>query len=205
MFQLKPPGNADFSPILVRDPVYLRAPVIRDHPQWAALREQSRAHLTAWEDDWTPEELAGSAFRQRIQLFEREARRSRALSLFVFRRDDEALLGGVTLTNIRYGAARAGVLGYWIGAPHIDQGYGSAAVRALAGHVFDAIGLNRIEAACHPDNAPSRRLLLKCGFEKEGFARDYLKINGEWRDHELYALTARRYREYSAQNETNRS
>lgn len=204
MFQMRPPAHADFSPILVHDPVYLRPPAIRDHGAWAALREESRAHLTAWEDDWTPEELAISAYRQRVQLFEREARRSRALSLFVFRREDETLVGGVTLTNIRYGAARAGSLGYWIGAAHAGRGYGFAALSAVTDHCLEIIGLNRIEAACQPENTASRALLRKAGFEREGLARDYLKINGKWRDHELYALTQRRYRERAAQNETNR-
>ncbi len=161
-----------------------------DYGAWADLREESRRHLIAWEDDWAPEALGVSSYKRRLKLFEREIRQGRGVSLFVFLRESRVLVGGVTLTNIRYGAARAGTLGYWIGAPFTRRGYGAAAVKALAVHAIDAIGLNRIEAACQPDNVASEALLLKCGFACEGCARDYLRINGEWRDHDLYALTA---------------
>ena len=112
MFQIKALANADFFPTLVSDPVYLRSPALGDHPDWAALRQRSRGHLTAWEDDWSPDDLGFPAFRQRLKLFDREAKRRRGLSLFIFLQNSRVLVGGVTLTNIRYGAARAGVLGY---------------------------------------------------------------------------------------------
>jgi ribosomal-protein-alanine N-acetyltransferase len=62
-------------------------------------------------------------------------------------------------------------------------------VRALSDFAFRTLGLHRLEAACIPDNAPSRRLLVKAGFAEEGFAQAYLKINGAWRDHVLFGLT----------------
>ena len=63
-----------------------------------------------------------------------------------------------------------------------------AAIRAVQPFVFQVLGLHRLEAACIPENEPSRALLAKCGFREEGRARRYLQINGEWRDHILYAL-----------------
>jgi ribosomal-protein-alanine N-acetyltransferase len=194
MFQQNTPPRSIFDPVLVRDPVYLSAPRLEDHASWARLREQSRSHLVPWEDDWSPEELDFSFYRRRLKLFEREAARGGALSLFVFARAERALVGGVTLTNIRYGSARSGIVGYWIGKPFVRRGYGTAAVGALTAHAFEAIGLNRLEAACQPDNAASRRLLVKCGFHREGRAKDYLRINGEWRDHDIFAMTARDFR-----------
>jgi len=194
MFQLKTPPRSVFDPILVRDPVYLRAPNAGDHAAWARLREASRAHLSKWEEDWTADELSFAAFRRRLKHFEREANRARALSLFVFERAGGELVGGATLSNIRYGASRAGVLGYWIGADKTCLGFGAAAVDAMMRHAFEAIGLNRVEAACQPENAASQRLLAKCGFQREGRAEGYLRINGEWRDHDLFAITARAFR-----------
>ena len=128
MFQLKTPPRSVFDPILVVDPVYLRAPNPGDHAVWAALREASRAHLAKWEEDWSDDDLSFSGYRRRLKHFEREANRASGLSLFVFIRDGGVLVGGATLSNIRYGAARAGTLGYWIGANHVRQGYGAAAV-----------------------------------------------------------------------------
>ena len=65
---------------------------------------------------------------------------------------------------------------------------------AVAHHAFEAIGLNRVEAACQPENEASQALLARCGFRKEGRAEDYLHINGEWRDHDLFAITRRSFR-----------
>lgn len=195
MFLTKSSVRSAFDPILVRDPVYLRSPQARDYTEWAELREHSRTHLIRWEQDWAPENLTLASFRQRLRQFDRDAKRACGLSLFVFRRSDSVLVGGLTLTNIRYGAARAATIGYWIGEPYIKCGFGLAAVSALLVHVFDSLGLNRVEAACQRGNIASQRLLVSSGFHREGQAEDYLKINGKWRDHDLYAVTARRHRE----------
>jgi ribosomal-protein-alanine N-acetyltransferase len=79
-------------------------------------------------------------------------------------------------------------IGYWVGEPFIRHGYTLGAVRAVIGFSFSRLGLHRLEAACVPENEPSRRLLLRAGFELEGRASAYLKINGEWRDHLLFGL-----------------
>ena len=194
MFLLKSKNRSAFDPILVHEPIYLRSPQLSDYQPWRALREESRAHLTRWEQDWAAENLTLSSFRQRLRHFERDSRRASGLSLFCFRQDDDALVGGLSLTNIRYGAARAGSLGYWIGGPFVGQGLGRALVEALLSHAFDGLNLNRIEAACQSENSASQRLLNGCGFTLEGHAEDYLKINGAWRDHDLFAITARAYK-----------
>ena len=194
MFLIKSPQRAVFDPILVRDPVLLRAARLCDHAQWAALREKSRSHLVRWEEDWSPHEMTPAFFRKRVKTFHRAMRRGVSLPLLIFRRDDEALVGGATLSSLRYGASRSAQLGYWIGAPHIRRGYGAAAVRAMLDHAFDALELNRVQAACQPANAASKALLLKLGFQEEGLARSYLRINGSWRDHLIFAFTAEDHR-----------
>ena len=70
------------------------------------------------------------------------------------------------------------------------QGYMYDAVKALVPFIFSTLGLHRIEAACLPSNDPSKNLLTKVGFRQEGLALRYLQINGEWRDHLLFALLA---------------
>jgi ribosomal-protein-alanine N-acetyltransferase len=106
----------------------------------------------------------------------------------VFNKADGTLVGGVTLRNILRGVAQTGTLGYWIGEPYARRGYTLEGVNALCRHAFGRLDLHRVEAACCPDNIASRRLLLKAGFELEGQARGYLKINGRWRDHILFGL-----------------
>jgi ribosomal-protein-alanine N-acetyltransferase len=75
-----------------------------------------------------------------------------------------------------------------MGEPYAGQGYMSRAVRAAIAYGFEKQGLHRIEAACLPNNEPSKRLLERVGFRQEGYARAYLNINGQWRDHLLFAL-----------------
>jgi [ribosomal protein S5]-alanine N-acetyltransferase len=96
--------------------------------------------------------------------------------------------GGVTLSNIRRGVAQMASLGYWAGKAFTGQGYITAAVRACVRYAFEDLDLHRVEAACQPDNMPSRRVLEKAGFTQEGSARAYLKINGKWRDHLLFGI-----------------
>ncbi|MBN9319119.1 MAG: GNAT family N-acetyltransferase, partial [Caulobacterales bacterium] len=82
-------------------------------------------------------------------------------------------------------------LGYWIGEPHKRRGHMSAAVKVALRFAFGPLGLHRVEAACIPDNHASANLLLKAGFDEEGYAQGYLKINGEWRDHRLFGIRSR--------------
>ena len=115
-------------------------------------------------------------------------RTDQAYPFFLFRRTDNALVGGLTLANVRRGVAQAASLGYWIGKPYARCGLMSAAVRTLIPFGFGTLRLHRLEAACIPGNRASVRLLEKTGFKREGFAREYLCINGVWQDHLLYAL-----------------
>jgi ribosomal-protein-alanine N-acetyltransferase len=167
--------------------VFMRMPVASDFPEWAALREQSRDFLTPWEPIWPPDDLTRSAFRRRLRRYAEDQRSDAAYAFLIFRTEDSALVGGLTLANIRRGVAQAGSIGYWIGRPFANQGYMTAAVRALVPFCFGSLRLHRLEAACIPTNKPSIALLEKVGFEREGYARGYLCINGAWQDHLLYA------------------
>lgn len=168
--------------------VKLRPPRMADHGQWARLREASRAFLQPWEPAWPEDDLTRTAFRRRLAAYGRDIDLGLAYPFLVFL-PDGLLVGGVTLSNIRRGVAQSGTLGYWIGEPHRRKGYTLSAVRTVCSFAFGKLNLHRIEAACIPENAPSRDLLLKAGFSLEGRARAYLKINGNWRDHLLFGLT----------------
>lgn len=195
MFNLRSEADPVFLPTLIEGPLTLSPPTPGDHEDWVAIRQASRDHLTAWEEAWTARDLEMAAFRRRLRVWERQRRQGGGLSLFIRLTEGRVLLGGVTLSNIRYGAAQTGILGYWLGSTFTANGYGEAAVRALSRHAVETIGLNRLEAACQPENTRSQRLLEKIGFQSEGRARSYLRINGTWRDHDIYALIAGDLRE----------
>jgi len=175
-------------PLVEGDRVFLRAPQMGDFPEWAALREASRAFLVPWEPTWPHDDLTRSAFRRRLKRYVEDLRTDQAYPFFLFRKSDNAIVGGLTLANIRRGVAQAGSLGYWMGERYAGHGYMTAAVRALIPFSFGSLRLHRLEAACIPTNVASIRLLERTGFIREGFAREYLCINGIWQDHLLYAL-----------------
>ncbi len=168
--------------------VFLRPPKVADYEAWAELRAASREFLQPWEPTWPEDDLTLAAYRRRLRGYWRDMRSGLALPLFLFHADTHELLGGITLSGIRRGIAQAASMGYWIGARHARKGYMTEAVRAVVLHAFRGMRLHRVEAACIPENEPSRRLLLRCGFTQEGYARKYLRINGQWRDHLLFAI-----------------
>jgi ribosomal-protein-alanine N-acetyltransferase len=174
-------------PTVEGDGVFLRAPQMSDYSEWTNLREASRAFLTPWEPTWPSDDLSRSAFRRRLRRYAEDQRTDTSYAFFVFRKDDDALVGGLTLANIRRGVAQAGSLGYWIGEPFARRGLMSGAVQGLVPFAFGSLRLHRLEAACIPSNAASIRLLEKAGFTREGYAREYLCINGLWQDHLLFA------------------
>ncbi len=173
--------------------VYLRAPRVSDQHAWTELRTASRSFLEPWEPKWPADALSRAAFRRRLRRLARDARENTGHGFFVFRRDDDVLLGGVTLSNLQRGISMSCSLGYWIGAPHARQGLMCEAITSLLPFVFETLGLHRLEAACLPDNTASQGLLRKLGFHEEGYARDYLRINGQWQDHLLFAMLSGDY------------
>jgi ribosomal-protein-alanine N-acetyltransferase len=174
-------------PAITGGGVLLRTPVSSDYAEWAAVREKSRDFLTPWEPTWPADDLTRSAFRRRLKRYAEDQRGDLAYAFLIFRSEDGALVGGLTLANIRRGVAQAGSIGYWVGQPFARKGYMTAAVRALIPFCFGTLRLHRLEAACIPDNAASIGLLEKTGFRREGYARGYLCIDGVWQDHLLYA------------------
>jgi ribosomal-protein-alanine N-acetyltransferase len=168
--------------------LYLRAPQMADYVQWAQLRDYSREYLTPWEPIWPSDDLTRSGFRRRLRRYAEDMAADRSYPFIVFRENDGSMLGGITLANVRRGIVQAGTIGYWMGQPHAHRGYMTSALRLLLPTLFGELNLHRVEAACIPTNAPSIRVLEKCGFTREGLARRYLCINGVWQDHFLYGL-----------------
>jgi ribosomal-protein-alanine N-acetyltransferase len=168
--------------------VVLRAPAARDTGAWVALRQQSEEFLKPWEPTWPPDGASRAAFRRRRFQIRDEWRAGTGCGFLIFDRTSGVLVGGVTLSNIRYGVSATAGLGYWTGEPHARQGYMTEAVACILDHAFGQLNLHRVEAACLPHNDASRGLLLKCGFREEGLARGYLKIDGRWRDHLLFGV-----------------
>ncbi len=167
--------------------VVLRPPTMADYTAWSALREASREHLVPFEPQWAIDELTRPSFRRRLRHHLSDNNDDLGYAYLIWHRRDAALLGGITLSNVRRGIAQTASLGYWVGQPHAGHGVMTDALRGLTSYAFGHLGLHRLEAACLPGNRASIRVLEKNGFQPEGLARSYLRINGQWRDHLLFA------------------
>ncbi len=169
------------------DRIELRLPRRSDFVSWARQRRAS----AEFHRPWVPTSFAGVLSRAEygkwVRLSHRSFKLGTEVNLLVVRRSDQALLGCLACKNIRRGTMQSGTLSYWIGKEFARSGYMSEAVAAFVGHAFSEMELGRLEAACLPENAASRGLLVKTGFREEGRAAAYLKIAGAWRDHILYS------------------
>lgn len=180
--------SEDARPVLRGKRFYLRPPLAADWRMWAEVRAESREFLEMWEPTWPADALSRLGFRRRIRLYQRDARADQAYAFFIFSEADNQLVGGITYSNIRRGVTQSASAGYWVGRRFARQGVMSAAICLTLDWAFGEMGLHRVEAACLPENIPSADLLLKCGFTEEGYARRYLRINGRWQDHRLFAI-----------------
>lgn len=190
------PWSSPVPLIALRGPrLLLRLPLMADYEDWYALRHSSRDFLRPFEPRWTEADLGRRVFAQRVRRAREEAEEGTDYSFFIFLTTgrDEALVGGITLSNVRRRAAQFVNLGYWMGQPFAGQGLMTEAVASTLPFVFDTLDLHRIHAAFLPGNTASRRVLEKNGFVEEGFAEKYLQINGRWEDHVLFGLTKERY------------
>ncbi|WP_374654501.1 GNAT family N-acetyltransferase [Dongia sp.] len=199
-------------PVLTGERVYLRPPLLADYRAWAELRGHSRAFLEPWEPVWGENALSRGTYRGRVSRVVREWNSDLGYAFYIFATGRnglarETLLGGVNLNNVRRLSAQCCNLGYWMGEPFAGQGLMHAALDLLLPYAFapleaeqPGLGLHRIDAACIPDNDPSRHLLRRCGFREIGLAPGYLKIAGDWRDHLCHQLLAEEYGGLSRQH-----
>ena len=175
-------------PLLRGEGLYLRPATATDFSSWSRLRAASRAFLEPWEPTWPDDDLTQAAFRRRLRRQDEDIARDEAYAFLIFDQTSDELVGGITLGGVRRGVSQSGTLGYWMGAPHAGKGRMTRAVAAAVEFAFLKLRLHRVEAACIPENAPSIALLERNRFQREGYAHSYLKIDGAWRDHILFAL-----------------
>jgi len=168
--------------------VLLRIPRMDDFEQWLSLRTASRKFLQPWEPTWDVSDNKRSAFRQRMKRYQSELKSGKSISFFLFTQSGKQLVGGLSIANIRRGVSQSCTLGYWMGEKFAGKGIMQKAVKRVIPYIFDDLKLHRLEAAAITENLPSVSLLEKCGFRFEGIGRKYLKINGRWQDHRLYAI-----------------
>lgn len=166
--------------------VGLTAPEEADQDEYLALRRVSASLHGPWEpapeagqDPFGPEAFAVYLARVARDDFD---------CLLVRRVEDDALVGAINLSLIVRGPLQSAYLGYWVGLPYAGQGYMTEALQQMLARAFEMLRLHRVEANIQPDNQRSLALAARVGFRREGYSPRYLRIDGQWRDHERWAL-----------------
>jgi len=168
--------------------VGLRPLARSDARAWKEVRKRNVGWLTPWEATVPPgDDSAPKTFRGLVRDLRRQARDSRTLPFAVT--VDGVFAGQLTVSNILGGSARWAQIGYWIDLKHAGHGVIPTAVALTVDHCLFEMGLHRIEVAIRPENHSSLRVVEKLGFTEVGFAPRYLHIDGDWRDHRLFAIT----------------
>ena len=168
--------------------VGLRPLAMSDRRAWQEIRARNVEWLKPWEATVPPgDTTAPKTFRGLVHDLRRQARDLRALP-FALTVDDK-FAGQLTVSNIVGGSARFASMGYWIDRAHAGHGYVPTAVAMACDYCLFEMDLHRIEIAIRPENSASLRVVEKLGFTEVGYAPRYLHIDGDWRDHRLFAIT----------------
>jgi ribosomal-protein-alanine N-acetyltransferase len=169
--------------------VELRPIRYRDARAWADLRRRNEQWLREWESTSPPDAARRPlSYRQMVRRFNVQARSGEALPWVVTY--DGELAGQLNVSNIVWGSGRMATVGYWVDERLAGRGIIPTALALAVDYCFGTVGLHRIEVNIRPENHASLRVVHKLGFREEGRRERYLHINGEWRDHLSFAMTA---------------
>lgn len=170
---------------------------IRRADEWAWNEVRARTHdwTGPWDSTRPPEAGGGGySFRQMVTDLTRQARAGRMLPWLITYRDDDradpALAGQLTISGITYGSARWAQAGYWVDQRWAGRGIAPTALALAGDYLFGTLRLHRLEVAIRPENVKSLRVVEKLGFRFEGHIPRYLHVDGDWRDHLMFALHA---------------
>jgi ribosomal-protein-alanine N-acetyltransferase len=176
---------------LTAGPVQLRAPRLRDGRAWSEVRLRNEQWLAPWEPSapqpWSERHSPG-AWAPLNSALHKAARHGTMLPFVVLY--GGRLVGQVNASNVVHGAQRSCTVGYWVDAAVAGRGITPTALALLIDHCFGAVGLHRVEVDIRPENAASLRVVEKLRLRREGFYERYLDIDGGWRDHVAFAVTA---------------
>lgn len=173
---------------LVEPPLELRPLRYRDSRAWDEVRRRNRDWLTPWDATSPNPSAAPLSFRSMVRRYNAQARMGEALPWLLTVEGD--LAGQVNVSGIVRGSAQSAHIGYWIGREHAGRGYVPTAVALAIDYCFASLGLHRIEINIRPENAASLRVVHKLGLRYEGRRERLLHIDGAWRDHLSFAVTA---------------
>jgi ribosomal-protein-alanine N-acetyltransferase len=184
---------------LEEPPTAIRPTALDDCEEQLRLRRANRDHTGPWDPARDESFYTAAGQRLELELDQRAWAAGTAFAFAVLAMDEgDRIIGRVALANVVRGPWQNATLGYWIDRNAAGRGHATRAVRLALSYAFEHVGLHRVQPAIIPRNVASQRVAKKVGFRREGRALRYLKINGAWEDHDIYALTAEDWREMQA-------
>ena len=147
---------------------------------------ENRSWLRQWEAT-NPNGFTSHDVRGSIRSLQTNARAGLGLPFAI--ELDGRFVGQLNVSGITYGSLGSATIGYWVTQGAAGHNATPTAVALATDHCFRALGLHRMEICIRPENAPSLRVVEKLGIREIGYAPRYLHIDGDWRDHRLYAVT----------------
>ncbi|HXH80357.1 GNAT family protein [Nocardioides sp.] len=173
---------------LTYDGVTLRPLEGADAHAWREARQRNGDWLKQWDASVPPGGTgAGGSYAQVVRRLRKQARQGQSMPFAI--EVDGRFVGQVTVNNIVRGSAQFASLGYWLDRSVAGRGIMPTAVAMVIDHCFTAAGLHRIEICVRPENTNSLRVVEKLGLFEVGYAPRFLHINGDWRDHRIFAVT----------------
>lgn len=173
-------------PKLLTDRLCIRLVVLEDIPQAIRYFKDNEAHLQPFGPKWPEDFYEEDFWHLRVKANIREFEQDVSVRFFVWERGrDDEIIGNLSLGSIQRHAAQFCYLGYGLSKNKQGKGFMSEAVKAVVEYGFKEKNLHRIMANYMPSNVRSGNLLRRLGFTVEGYAKDYLFLNGKWEDHIL--------------------
>jgi ribosomal-protein-alanine N-acetyltransferase len=177
--------------VLTAGPVSLRPPKRSDAGPWSHSRIANAAWLAPWEptssQSWR-ERNSPAEFRRTLSRMRAAARIGSMLPFIIVYGDD--LVGQMSVSNVIRGALRSCSVGYWVDHRVAGRGIAPTALALVIDHCLTEVRLHRVEVNIRPENQASLRVVEKLGLRREGYHERFLDIDGAWRDHLTFAITA---------------
>ncbi len=180
-------------PLITTTRCILRLPTIKEAMLMADFANQNKSHLSLWEALQNSSYYTENYWLNKILAINEDFLNDKSCSLNIYLKENSQLIGMVNFTNFIRGCFHSCFLGFKIASNLQNKGLMTESIKAAIIYVFEDLNLHRISANYMPHNIASARVLEKCGFIKEGIAKDYLYINNKWEEHILTSLLNERW------------
>jgi len=177
------------TPFIYSSRLLLRLGTKQDVPEIINYFYKNQEHLAPWQPLWHSNFLTQEFWQQQVEENLKGFQSDRSLKLFIFKAQSAEIIGQINFNNFVRGAAQFCYLGYSLAEIEQGKGYMAEALQAAINYVFKKLNMHRVIANYIPQNQRSSNVLKKLGFVVEGYAREYLFINGQWQYHVLTSLT----------------